>query len=793
MFRRRPPDGLRPALPPQRPSRLQLTLGLCVLVALLTAEVIIGRQYVEARTMTPRISATSALTAAMGDVQTAAVQLRMQGLWSIRRPTTANALAVLDAQAALTRSLSRAARLERAAGPQRDPQVSRALTAIARNLALTEHEVVGLVRRRQLPTPAQQTQLNAVLVNSIDEARAGFGEQQGALNEAISQTLTQERDQMQILLLLGTLLAGFGATLVGSLWRLAARRAGDVQRQVREIVENGEWLAMTLDASGRIVYANSRLAEMAGKPAEDLVGSDYFELMCPPELVDERRAHHRNLIARSGLPVSREFEVMLSGGERRTVSWAATSVQDQNGKVVGMTAVGLDVTNRNHTEERVRLLANTDQLTGLANRTLLAETLEDALEQAEKGGRCLAVVYIDLDNFKLINDSLGHQSGDELLCQVADRLRHVCDPLMIARPGGDEFFVLVADRSSGEVALSEHPADIEQIVAVMRGRIAAALRRPFELAGSELYVDVSLGASFYPTDGSTADELLRRADIAMYRDKAGHHGQVVVTDSSRELTQTTQLRRACEAGDQFELHYQPVVELQDGRVVSAEALIRWRCPGRGLVAPGDFIPLAERSGLIGPISEWVIGEVCRQQRIWLASGIALPVAFNLPPSLWTTTITDLLEARAAEAGVPLDMLGVELTESALNTEHSSVRSAIERLADIGVRLAIDDFGTGYSSLSRLCELPVSTIKIDRAFITDVASSPQALSVMRAVVALARSIGMTPLAEGVETEAQRRTLIELGCPLAQGFLFSRPVPAEEFARLIAGTGELPQAA
>jgi diguanylate cyclase (GGDEF)-like protein len=390
----------------------------------------------------------------------------------------------------------------------------------------------------------------------------------------------------------------------------------------------------------------------------------------------------------------------------------------------------------------------------------------------------VALLYVDLDGFKLVNDSFGHAVGDEVLQAVGRRMERALRATdVLARHGGDEFLVLLGD-------LDGEPRAAAEAVAL---KLVAALREPFAISGLEFQIDATVGISLFPDDADSADALLRHADAAMYAGKG--RGPVTVyaassADPRGRLTMTRRLRHALAQGE-LELHYQPVVALADGAPVGAEALLRWRDPQRGLVAPLEFLPVAEETGLIEPIGEWVVGALCRQARAWLDEGIEPQLSFNvsprqLRPERFAAMLASCLRGYRLEPG----RFTAEITESAMMREPARVERTLGELRELGIRVAIDDFGAGYSSLGRLQEMPVDILKIDRSFLRQLPASRSAAAVVGTIVQLAAALGMETVAEGVETEEQRALLIELGCRLSQGYLFGRPVPAPELTALFA---------
>ena len=441
---------------------------------------------------------------------------------------------------------------------------------------------------------------------------------------------------------------------------------------------------------------------------------------------------------------------------------------------------------RQRSEQRIRHMAHHDELTGLPNRALLNARLAQALAQARRTGRPLGLLFLDLDGFKYINDSLGHEIGDRLLRTAAVRLQAIVRPGdTVARLGGDEFVVMLVDLKRPEDA------------AAIAHDIVQALSRPLRADERTLHVTASVGVATFPADGDSAELLLKHADAAMYRAKAqGRNGvQCYTRDMGLQAHQRvelqTALRLAVEQG-QFELHYQPQCAPESGRIVAMEALIRWQHPELGLVSPERFIPLAEETGLIAPIGRWVLRTACRQLQAWHAAGhTRLVMAVNLSARQFLAQdIPQLVREVLEEHGLPARALELELTETALMHNAESVRSTLQALKDLGVVLALDDFGTGYSSLNHLRRFPIDAIKIDKSFTAEMASSDDTTAIVRAIVAMARSLGVQTVAEGVENEAQLRFLAALQCDRVQGYHLGRPQPPGELTPALGEPDDLP---
>jgi diguanylate cyclase (GGDEF)-like protein/PAS domain S-box-containing protein len=477
-------------------------------------------------------------------------------------------------------------------------------------------------------------------------------------------------------------------------------------------------------------------------------------------------------------PFVLDYRVVHANGDIRWVHERGRGIFAPHGEVLFLDGAIFDVTARKQLEQQLQHLAYHDPLTGLPNRALFREHVELAIARARRHGGFAAVLFVDLDDFKLVNDCFGHTVGDDLLCTVADRIRDVVrDTDVVARQGGDEFLVLISETHCAD------PGEFATHVASrLAARIGEAATAPITVAGVEVSVSASIGITVYPSNASTVDELLKCADIAMYQAKdAGRNTQRLYTDPGgapmAQLSMAGRLRRALDHGE-FLLHYQPMVELSSGHMVGTEALIRWNDPRDGLVPPADFIALAERTGLIEPISNWVINEACRQSAEWQRLGLDLCVSINLPARFWEPTAIGSVLETIESFGLSASRLMVEITESAAMANPNRNAAIIDLLQDRGLQVAIDDFGTGHSSLARLNQLQVSTLKIDRSFVRDVPHDPHATSLVAAIIQLAHTLGLVPLAEGIETPAQRRFLIDHGCPLGQGFLFSRPLPAAD---------------
>jgi PAS domain S-box-containing protein len=496
-------------------------------------------------------------------------------------------------------------------------------------------------------------------------------------------------------------------------------------------------------------------------------------------------------------PVTVDVPTVLLDGRERIMHVEAEPEFNELGRASAYRGIVQDVTERRHAEDEIRRLANFDSLTGLPNRRQLILRAERALEHARRLQHQFALLLIDLDRFKVINDTLGHGAGDELLLQVGRRLvacvRHsdaVLDGTLdsvglrshraleaVGRLGGDEFVALLPEVGADD--------DAERVAQ----RVLDELRQPFLVSGQECFVTASVGVAIYPRDGTSVVDLLRNADVAMYsvknqgKNAAAVFNPMLAGRGREKLELETALHKAIER-EELVLHYQPQIDVVAGRVAKVEALMRWQRQGR-LVPPAEFIPLAEDTGLIVPMSEWALREASRQARQWIdAFGFDEAIAVNMPSRLFERSdLVERIHEYVSLAGVPHRMIHLEITEDSLMKDLQGVIPSIHRLKDIGVELAIDDFGMGYSSLSYLSQLPIAELKIDRSFVRELDLAPKSTAVVTAIIALARALGLRVVAEGVETDRQLRVLQRLGCSVMQGFKFSRALPADELQRWI----------
>ncbi|MGH2366569.1 MAG: putative bifunctional diguanylate cyclase/phosphodiesterase [Chloroflexota bacterium] len=553
----------------------------------------------------------------------------------------------------------------------------------------------------------------------------------------------------------------------------------------RSLVANATEVIAIVDAAGTLRYQSPAAERVWGYAPEQLTGTNTHDLVHPDDRA-AAQALFAQVLAGSGTTLTAELRLRHANGTWRDCEVVVTNRLADPG-VAGLVATYRDVTERKRYERELAQLAFHDPLSGLPNRALFLDRLERALARAERHHRPVAVLFLDVDNFKVVNDSLGHGVGDQLLVTVAERIQTCLRAEdTAARLGGDEFTVLLEDVTAG------HEAE------AVAERIAATLQVPIVLQGREVVVTASIGIAFSAPGRDRPDGLLRHADLAMYRAKTAGKARWAVFDQSmndaavERLELETDLRRALDR-EEFRVYYQPITHLGSRRITEVEALVRWEHPQRGLVSPAQFIPVAEETGLIVPLGQWVLEEACRQTRIWHRECPAQPgeapltVSVNLSARQFQHP--ELVEDIARvldETGIDSRSLKLEITESVVMANADAAVLTLHRLKDLGVQLAIDDFGTGYSSLSYLKRFPVDTLKIDRSFVDRLGQNPQDTAIVQSVVALAKTLRLSLTAEGVETAEQLGHLQELGCDRGQGYYFARPLPAVQVVTLLAAT-------
>jgi diguanylate cyclase (GGDEF)-like protein/PAS domain S-box-containing protein len=583
----------------------------------------------------------------------------------------------------------------------------------------------------------------------------------------------------------GVILAGhkrpptnnFAATLtsMASFVALALDRASS-DTKLRGLLEGSSDVVTVVAPDGKITYVSPSVSRVFGHPHESVLNANLGEFLHPDDELGALAMINR---CAKGIAAETEFEARWrhADGTWRHAETIISNLQDDS-SVGGLILNTRDVSERKALQDELAHRALHDPLTDLANRSLFKESVERALRRTGRNGRSVAVVFLDVDDFKRVNDSLGHDSGDRMLAMVADRVRVSVRPYDVAaRLGGDEFGVLLEN------------ADL-RVASSVAERILRSMDLPISIDGREISAQGSLGIAV-GGPGDDVEDVMRNADVAMYMAKARGKGRYEVFEPGmnasavERMELAADLRRAVE-GRQFILHYQPIVGLSDGTIIGVEALIRWKHPRRGLLAPGEFIDTAEETGLIVPIGRWVLNEACRQLRQWQDrhGDPPLSAAVNVSvKQLQDARFVNDVRSALATTGLDPTSLTLEITETVLMSDTAEVLSRLEELRAVGVRLSLDDFGTGYASLGYLARFPLNVLKVDRSFIQGVGTEQQS-SLTPVMVSIGHSLGLQTIAEGVEDPSQVGHLRELGFDAAQGFLFSRPASADELDRLLA---------
>jgi len=525
------------------------------------------------------------------------------------------------------------------------------------------------------------------------------------------------------------------------------------------------------------IYVNPAFERLTGYASDEALGRN-ARILLGEELAQQQSDALKHLLkeGRAGTVVLKCFR---KNGEVFWNELSVSPVRNAEGQVTHSISILKDVSNRKRDEENLIRNAQYDALTGLPNGILLLDRLEHSLSSATRHQRMVGVLVIDIDHFKTINDTLGRDAGDLLLVEAARRLQDCLrDGDTVARLGSDEFVLLFDDL--------EREDDIEPLAE----RILDSMGRAFMLEGHEAFVSASIGASIFPRDGNDGETLVRHADIAMYRAK--QYGRSIFQVFSEEMQSNithrmsleANLRRALER-DEFLLYYQPQLSLSSGRIVGAEALIRWQHPELGMVSPAQFIPLAEETGLIVPIGEWVIATACAQIRRWHDAGLPVPrVAINISARQFRQKdLLDVIERNLALHGQAAARLEIELTESMVMHDPDRTIQILRQMKELGLNISLDDFGTGYSSLSYLRRFPIDVLKVDQSFVRDVTTSPDDAAIASSIIALAHSLNLTTVAEGVETAGQLEYLTRQKCDVMQGYFFSKPLAAAGFSALL----------
>ncbi|MBA5689627.1 EAL domain-containing protein [Duganella sp. LX47W] len=571
-----------------------------------------------------------------------------------------------------------------------------------------------------------------------------------------------------------------------------ASKLENSEKMYRYLVDSSPDIIYTLNHEGKFTFVNDRAQQLLGFTREELIGKHYSILVHDEDqeraryVFNERRVDERasrnvelRLKCNTGNGVERTFNNTLMTISLNAIGMHVPDQDVKQREFFGTYGVARDITDRKRAEEVISYQAYHDILTDLPNRMLFKDRLGLAVIQAKRKLTELAVMFVDLDRFKLVNDTLGHVKGDELLQQVALRLKDCLrrgDTL--ARQGGDEFTIVLPELRDRQDAKA------------IADKFLECLHKPFELDGHEVHISASIGIAIYPSDGETIDELLRHADIAMYQVKAlGKNGHSFYHDSMLDVSHQKialeqSLRKALEQNE-LEMYYQPQVDVATGRIIGAEGLMRWNHPQRGLLSAGEFLPFAEENGLMLPISDWMLGALCRDLLLWnAAGGDAIRLSLNLSPQyLDRGDFFEKMRGALTRYGISPAQIEVEITENICIRNPQYAIEQLNKLCQLGVSVAIDDFGTGYSSLSYLHRFPIHTIKIDQSFVKEIHDEQGHYPVILAIISIARGLGLHLVAEGVETAVQARYLEANGCTTMQGYLYHRPISLSHFISVL----------
>jgi diguanylate cyclase (GGDEF)-like protein/PAS domain S-box-containing protein len=564
--------------------------------------------------------------------------------------------------------------------------------------------------------------------------------------------------------------------------RVAAERALRVSEgQFRALIENASDFIIIIDRTGVIQYVSPSVTRLMDFKEDEIVGTSGFSWVHPDDLENLTGIFQRRLVEHGvGVPI--EFRIRTREGSWRILEAIGNFDLLDSPTLAGVILNARDITDRRQAEETVKRLAYHDVLTGLPNRAFFEDCLRARLSLAEENGDVLGVLFVDVDHFKLVNDSLGHIGGDDLLQIISAELKELMrDGDVVARVGGDEFVVLLSGIK-----------DAEDAVEIAR-RIVAHLDKRRVIRGRELRVTTSIGISVYPQQGEDADTLIAHADIAMYeakdrgRNNYRLYSSAMKADVVGRLTLENDLRNGLDRGE-LEIYYQPIVDAVSERIVAAEALVRWRHPDRGLVCPDEFVPYASESALIVALDEWVLRNACVQASTWRQAGHDIQVTVNLSSrTLQREDLVELVERVLGNASLDPARLVLEITEGAVMSDVESIVVALRRLRAMGVSISVDDFGTGYSSLSYLKRFPINSVKIDRSFVGDVTEDENDAAIVSTIITMAHSLKLLVVAEGVESPEQLAFLKARGCDQLQGYLFARPAPALALDTLMAKGG------
>jgi diguanylate cyclase (GGDEF)-like protein/PAS domain S-box-containing protein len=550
----------------------------------------------------------------------------------------------------------------------------------------------------------------------------------------------------------------------------------DTDARFKALVQNSADIITIHDTDGVTVFESPAASRVLGYPPGQLIGRTPFDSIHPRDAGRVREAFDQVLRGeKQTTPV--EFRFRRANGSWIHLEAVGTNLVDYPG-IEGVVLTSRDITQRKLAEERIQYLAQHDTLTDLPNRALMRDRLQISLAQAQRWRQVVAALLIDLDRFKVLNDTFGPAAGDEILRQMAERLKQCTrEGDTVARLGGDEFMVLLPNLASPQGA------------ATVAQKVLIAVAEPLHVNGHEVFLSASIGVSLFPEDAKNADDLIRNADTAMYSAKrlGRSNYQFFTHDLNLQMRERLVIEhglRVAEQRKELRLLYQPKIELGRRTITGLEALVRWHHPSLGLISPDRFIPVAEETGLIVPIGEWVLRSACEQIRAWRDEGFPLRVSVNLSARQFRQeNLAQTIYRILSETGVPPDYLELEITESDVMENAESAIATLDELKAKGVNISIDDFGTGYSSLSYLKRFPLDILKIDRSFVRDIPADGDDAAIVGAIIALARSMDIKVVAEGVETESQAEFLDRSGCDFAQGYFFSPPVAPEEIRKLL----------
>ena len=589
--------------------------------------------------------------------------------------------------------------------------------------------------------------------------------------------------QPRLLIMPFVVITALGLVL-GRMFQLAqqVRHNSDKFRSVADVAEDFIYLR---SIDGDYEYVSPSCERLLGYPPEDFYDKPNLmtDLVHPDDR--DRWLHHIDNVNNAGVAETLDVRLLGKNGRQVWVSHVCSPVYDSSGKQIGVRSTNVDITQRKAFEDRIEHMAYYDPLCDLPNRRSLERTVRQYIDSGSRQKSVFAVLFLDLDRFKNINDSYGHFFGDKLLRMIAKRLVTHAQNGMVTRFGGDEF-----------VILAHHVSDHDQAIRFAE-ELIDAIEEPFHVEEHELYLTGSIGIAFYPQDGATPDELVKHADAAMYRSKHGRQEKIklfapdMIKQAAEFVSTENSIRRGLEHRE-FEVYYQPKIRIADGAVVGLEALARWNHPETGLLLPERFIPVAEETGLILPLGQQLLDQILHHLERWTERGQAVPVAINVSGRQFLDSkFCDTTEAQILASGIDSGLIELEITEQVFMSDLEATVTKLVRLKRHGIRVAIDDFGTGYSSLKYIKTLPIDTIKIDRHFVWGALDDPKDMAVLQAMVSLCDGLELNMVAEGIETEAHRQLLVDIGCEVAQGFLFHEPMKFDDVDRVLQDHADKPE--